>query len=307
MIHAETNIINDNNYSNIDIVKLYTINDDLELNVKYFNYDFENSLTVLSNSEILKDKPKFIDVEVENTKKLLESNQPIIVLNYFFMKNTLGKYGISIDNCQLIDLSNIFKKLELFGSDFNYSLDNIIEHSNIKSKLDRQNRGQQMLELFELLTNKLNLNINQLLSINNIYNSKTFDSLNSKYSGQNLNNISTTVLFSLLTFDSLNLKTKDCSIQEIKYNLIKYLLEDNENVKEFNIKDINNYKEFTGTIINIFENERIYNIDSDKLKDVYNMCIMYYKVKHNEVDFKEIKNTFNNLQSNDLNIEEIQF
>lgn len=303
MIHAETTINDD--FNNSDIIKLYTIDNDLRIKEEYFNYDYETALTILPFNDNHLNKPKFQDVAINTTKELLENNQPLIVLNYLFMKNSLSKYGINIDNYQIIDISNTFKKLELFGNEFKYSLNNIIEYSNISSKENREKRGEHMLELFNILNRDLNLSLDQLIHINYHSNNTTFDTLNNKYSGQNLSDISSTVLLNLLTFENLNMKLNNSSLQEIKFSIIKHLLENNNNVINYDLKNITNKEEFDNKIKDIFEISRIYNIDNNKLNTIYNMCDIYYKTTHNQIDIEDIKIKFNELDQN--NIEEISF
>ena len=304
MFHAETTI---NNYSdfNDDIIKTYIIDNALELQENYYSPELENYITLLSNNDILNDKPKFSD-NLENFKKEIFSQEPLIVLNYIFTKNILNRYDINIDNKQIIDISHIFKKLELFGPDFVYSLKNIIEHSNIENKNNRFQRGNQMLELFNILNKDINLSLEELIHINYSYKSNTFDSLDNKYSNKPLNEIPNTVLLNILVFDNLNIKLNDISVQEFKYNLIRYLLEDNENVKNMKIKDISNYSDFQNCIKNIFENNQIYSIDTNKLQSIYNMCDIYFKVNQFNIDFKDVRTKFNDIH-NDINVEEITF
>lgn len=300
MIHVETNIVhNDKNFKDTDIVTLYKINNNLEISKEYFNYDYKNSTTII-NSDLLVDKPKFLSKKDE-IKKELENNQPIIILNYWLIKNSFAKYDINIDNYKIIDISNILSKTKAFGN-IEYKLDNIIDKSNINHKNDRMARGEQLKELYELLTNDFNLSLNELIYLNYYYKSNTFDINSSKYIHKELNELPLTTLFHFLNYDNLMIKTNGCTNQEFKFNLIRFILEDSINCHKLNIKFITDKSEFDSTMKLLFEGDgtfQTFNINPENLDNIYNLCNLYFEVNNNKIDFDKLFKKYQDLDTED--------
>lgn len=298
MINVETNIIHtDKNFKDVDIVTLYKINNDLELTKEYFDYDYKNSTTIV-DSDLLTGKPNFSSIANE-IKKELEDNQPIVILNYWLIKNSFGKYGINIDNYNIIDISHILNKTKAFGN-IDYKLENIINKSNIEHKNDRMARGEQLNELFNLLQKDFKLSIEEMLYLNYFYKSNGFDINSSKYNNLNLNQLPITTLFHFLNFENLTVQTNGCTNQEFKFNLIRFILEDSENCHNLNIKHITDKKEFDSVIKLLFEGDgtfQTFNIDTKYLENTYKMCDLYFDINNNQIKFEKL---FEIYQSFDL-------
>jgi len=307
MIHAETNIPiskeKDSNFDDVDIIKLYVGNSDFKLVEKKYNYEYENSMLSIDDNDFSK-YPTFKESDVDKIKNMLSDNQPIVVLNYYFMKKTFERYNINLDSYQVIDLSKTYKKLNLYGDNFKYNIDELVYVTNIDSGVDKNLRGYHMIELYKYLIDNTNLSNEDLLSLNYKYSSNIFDSKSGKFSNQELENIPHKVLISILTFDSLNIKLNGISIQEFKFNIIRHILENNINTKDLNLNNISNKEEFDLAIDLIFKGEnKVFIIENDKLEKIYTLCDLYFKVNNNNLkDIILIKKDFinNTLEVDDL-------
>lgn len=307
-LHLETTI-NKEESLNTDIIKLYYANKDKEIKTEYYDYDNKHIKNIMINDHNLNGKLNFNDSgDVEKLKKLMEENQPIIIFNHLFIKQSLQNYGINLDKYKTIDLTNLTKNLEFFGKEFKYNINNIVEELDYITS-SRLNRGNQLIELFDFYNLELNLSIDEMMALSFNDNIDTLDIKFGKNANENFSNIDAKTLLSIVALENNEIKTSSKTTpNELKFNIIRHLMEDRDEVSSYGISKINNKEELNSKIEDIFIHDKVYNINllsNNKKEIIANYLVMYRIYNLNNIDRDLVKDRYNNKYNNNFNINEI--